>query len=94
MAVARSWPTSRRRAASGAALFVLPPHSPSSTVRSSGPTGPIPEEFYEITDAEPTVAALRVELRAWEHTYNFVRPHQALGYLTPAEYLVSVGIKV
>jgi len=40
------------------------------------------------------VAALRVELRAWEHTYNFVRPHQALGYLTPAEYLVSVGIKV
>ena len=33
----------------------------------------------EITDAEPTVAALRVELRAWEHTYNFVRPRQALG---------------
>ncbi|MBM4124009.1 MAG: transposase, partial [Nitrospira sp.] len=25
--------------------------------------------------------------RVWEHTYNHVRPHQALGYLTPAEYL-------
>ena len=26
-------------------------------------------------------------LRAWETTYNTVRPHQALGYLTPAEFL-------
>ena len=24
---------------------------------------------------------------AWEHTYNTVRPHQALGYLTPAQFL-------
>ncbi|MGE5409304.1 MAG: integrase core domain-containing protein [Syntrophothermus sp.] len=23
--------------------------------------------------------------------YNTVRPHQALGYLTPAEYLASLG---
>lgn len=22
----------------------------------------------------------------WEHTYNFIRPHQALGYLTPMEF--------
>lgn len=22
----------------------------------------------------------------WEHTYNFIRPHQALGYLTPLEF--------
>ncbi len=25
-------------------------------------------------------------LRAWEDIYNTIRPHQALGYLTPAEY--------
>lgn len=25
-------------------------------------------------------------ISAWEHTYNFVRPHQALGYLTPIEF--------
>ena len=33
-------------------------------------------------------------LRAWETVYNTIRPHQALGYLTPAEYLASVGIDV
>ncbi|MGO9180248.1 MAG: integrase core domain-containing protein, partial [Candidatus Limnocylindrales bacterium] len=31
---------------------------------------------------------------AWETVYNHVRPHQALGYLTPAEYLASLGIRV
>ena len=25
-------------------------------------------------------------LKAWEHTYNYVRPHQALSYLTPMEF--------
>lgn len=23
----------------------------------------------------------------WNHTYNYVRPHQSLGYLTPVEFL-------
>jgi len=31
--------------------------------------------------------ALQLELRAWERVDNTIRPHQALGYLTPAEYL-------
>ena len=29
---------------------------------------------------------LNRQLEAWEYTYNYVRPHQALGYLTPNEY--------
>ena len=52
------------------------------------------EEFYEVTDAEPELVAFQVELRAWETVYNTIRPHQSLGYLTPAEYLASVGIDV
>ena len=39
-------------------------------------------------------AADQVELRAWEAVYNTIRPHQALGYLTPAEYLASIGVDV
>jgi transposase InsO family protein len=30
-------------------------------------------------------------LRAWEAACNIVRPHHALGYLTPAEYVASFG---
>ena len=37
---------------------------------------------------------LQAGLRVWETVYNTVRPHQALGYLTPAEYLASIGVEV
>jgi transposase InsO family protein len=33
------------------------------------------------------VGLLNQELLHWERTYNTVRPHQALGYLTPQEFL-------
>jgi len=77
----------------GAALFVLRRTAQAPRCVSSGqPTHT--EEFYEITDASRPWLPSESSFGAWEHTYNFVRPHQALGYLTPAEYLVSVGIKV
>ena len=52
-----------------------------------------------MTDADFHPDAIRADLLAWERTYNTVRPHtvrphQALGYLTPAEFLASVGIDV
>jgi hypothetical protein len=31
--------------------------------------------------------ASQPQLRRWEHSYNTVRPHQALGYLRPHEFL-------
>ena len=40
-----------------------------------------------MTDAAWTVVELNKELRAWETTYNTIRPHQALGYLTPQQFL-------
>lgn len=81
-------------AARGVHLFVLPPRSPKLNGSVERANRTHTEEFYECSSAEPTVAALGAELRDWERTYNFVRPHQALGYLTPAEYLASVGIDV
>lgn len=45
------------------------------------------KEFYEITDSTFDLAELRQELLEWEHRYNTVRPHQALGYLTPLKFL-------
>ena len=75
-------------------LFVLPPRSPKLHGAVERANRTHTEEFYEITDAEPELEAFQVELRAWEIVYNTIRPHQALGYLTPAEYLASVGIDV
>lgn len=80
--------------AQGIALFVLPPRSPKLHGAVERANRTHTEEFYEVTDAEPDLAAFRTSLRAWETVYNTIRPHQALGYLTPAEYLASVGIDV
>ena len=41
------------------------------------------EEFYEGHPLSLEIAALL----AWERTYNTVPPHQALGYITPAQFL-------
>ncbi len=80
--------------ARGIALFVLPPRSPKlhGSVERANRTHT--EEFYEVTDALLEPDHIRAELLAWEWTYNTVRPHQALGYLTPAEYLATVGVDV
>jgi transposase InsO family protein len=45
------------------------------------------EEFYELAHGQPNLAALDQQLRKWENTYNCVRHHQALAYLTPQEFL-------
>lgn len=80
--------------ARGIALFNLPPRSPKlhGSVERANRTHT--EEFYELTDAEPELEALQAGLADWEMCYNTIRPHQALGYLTPAEYLVSLGVDV
>jgi transposase InsO family protein len=76
------------------ALFVLPPRSPKlhGSVERANRTHT--EEFYEVTDEILEPDAIREALLDWEWTYNTIRPHQALGYLTPAEYLASIGVDV
>ena len=68
-------------------LFELPPRSPKLNGCVERAQRTHTEEFYELSSADPTVSALLVELREWEHTYNRIRPHQALGYLTPWEFI-------
>jgi transposase InsO family protein len=80
--------------ARGIRLFVLPPRSPKLHGAVERANRTHTEEFYEVTDAEPALEAFQVELRSWEIVYNTIRPHQALGYLTPAEYLASIAADV
>lgn len=80
--------------ARGIALFVLPPRSPKLHGAVERANRTHTEEFYEVTVAEPELEAFQAELRVWETVYNTIRPHQALGYRTPAEYLAAIGIDV
>jgi transposase InsO family protein len=75
----------------GIALLTLPPRSPKRNAHVERGNRTHTEEFYEVTDAEPELASLAEALAAWEVCYNTVRPHQALGYLTPAEWLARAG---
>ena len=68
-------------------LFVLPPRSPKLNGHVERAHRTHNEEFYEVTPDRWALPELNRQLRAWENTYNTVRPHQALGYATPLEFL-------
>jgi|SRR5579859_1751466 len=71
----------------GLPLFVLPPHSPKLNGQVERSHRTHHEEFYQVIPDRWNVASLNPQLRRWEHIYNTVRPHQALGYRTPLEFL-------
>jgi putative transposase len=68
-------------------LFVLPPRSPKLNGHVERAHRTHLEEFYQVVAADWTVARLNQQLLAWEIVYNTVRPHQALGYLTPEQFV-------
>jgi len=71
----------------GIKLFVLPPRSPKLNGHVERAQRTHTEEFYEVTEANFEIQELNRALLEWEKVYNTVRPHQALGYLTPLEFL-------
>jgi transposase InsO family protein len=68
-------------------LFILPPRSPELNGYVERAHRTHTEEFYEVTESSFELAELRIDLMHWEETYNRIRPHQALGYLTPCEFI-------
>jgi putative transposase len=53
------------------------------------------EEFYQQGNMRSGVEQLLPLLKAWEYTYNHVRPHQSLNYATPMEYLTKYqGLRI
>jgi transposase InsO family protein len=73
--------------ARGLRLFILPPHSPKLNGRVERAHRTHLEEFYAIIPESPQLEKLNIALYKWERVYNHIRPHQALDYLTPAEYI-------
>lgn len=70
-------------------LFVLPPRSPKLNGHVERAHRTHQEEFYDLTEIPDSLPAHNALLRQWEEIYNHVRPHEALDYLTPNEYLAQ-----
>lgn len=68
-------------------LFVLPPKSPKLNAHVERSHRTHHEEFYQVHADSDQPLQLNPQLRRWEHTYNCVRPHQSLAYLTPLEFV-------
>ena len=75
----------------GLHLFVLPPRSPKLNGAVERANRTHSEEFYQVTPYWLELRKLNRELRAWERIYNTVRPHQALAYLTPHQFLQQLS---
>jgi putative transposase len=73
----------------GIALYVLPPRSPRLNGKVERAHRTHQEEFYELVDVPEDLISHNALLREHESVYNDVRPHQALGYLTPNEFIAQ-----
>jgi len=73
-------------------LFILPPKSPKLNGCVERAHRTHTEEFYEVYQVPWNVTELNPELRRWENIYNCIRPHQALNYKTPLQFLKDNGI--
>ncbi len=71
----------------GLKLFVLPPRSPELNGHVERAQRTHTEEFYEVYLGDTDLKTLNPALVDWERVYNHIRPHQALHWKTPAEYL-------
>lgn len=67
-------------------LFELPPRSPKLNGCVERANRTHREEFYEVEEVDLSLEEHNRQLDQWEYVYNFIRPHQALDYLTPNEY--------
>jgi putative transposase len=67
-------------------MFVIPPRSPKLNAYVERANRTFREEFYEVETIGSTLEEHNSQLEAWQATYNYVRPHQSLAQLTPAEY--------
>lgn len=75
----------------GVRFFCLPPRSPKLNGAVERLNRTSREEHWDIYDGDATLDEMRPALRRWiTEEYNQVRPHQALGYVTPTEYLEAM----
>ena len=75
-------------------LFVLPPKRPQLNGHVERAQGSWRYEFYGVEDLPSRLKPLQLRIDAFAYRFNHTRPHQALGDLTPAEYLSTISQEI
>lgn len=70
----------------GITRYVNRPYYPQGNGRIERSFKTDEEEFYQVDELPTDFAAAEAALLAWNQVYETIRPHQALGYLTPDAY--------
>ena len=65
--------------------FIEPAHPKQNTYVENS-HGSDEREFYQQGNAHWDIEMMNEKLKSWEYVWNYERPHEALGYLTPDEY--------
>ena len=70
--------------------YFIYPRSPKQNTYVEISHGADQREFYEQGNVSSILPVMQEKIREWERVWNTVRPHEALGQLTPEEYFRKI----
>jgi len=76
--------------AKGIPHYFIYPRNPKQNSYVEISQGADKREFYQQGNVCSLLPVMQRKIKEWEDVWNNVRPHQALNYLTPSEYLLKV----
>lgn len=65
--------------------FIYPRHPKQNTYVEVS-QGADEREFYQQGNVSPLLEVMQLKIIEWQNTWNKIRPHESLNYLTPEEY--------
>jgi len=70
------------------------PHTPKDKPHVENVIGKLQQECLDEDRSPKTLLERKEQIVKWINDYHFYRPHQALNYLTPAEFCDTLGITI
>jgi transposase InsO family protein len=78
----------------GITQYFTRPHTPKDKPHVENLIGKLQQECLDEYRGHMTLEDREQQVIAWLNDYHFFRPHQALDYLTPAEFCDTLGITI
>ncbi len=69
--------------------YFIYPRTPKQNTYVENSHGSDKKEFYLQGNVCLDLAAMQTKIKSWQDTWNEIRPHEALDYLTPNEYFLK-----